>query len=389
MDPNVFTENRLGRLIPVKIPHEDWTFIPALLPHDWELPAKLGELLGDAREALGILEGLGRNLENPNLLMRPLQNREALTSSSLEGTYVTPQQLLLYEIDPLEAEPGDEQRLDWQEVHNYSRALQRGCAMIDEDGLPFLLRVIKEMHRVLLLGPRAQRARAGEFRQQQVQIGSHGRYIPPPHLEVPDLMANLEKYINTPDQRLNPLVQCFIVHYQFEAIHPFVDGNGRVGRALLALMIYKLMGLTKPWLYLSAYYEKFKTEYIDNLFRISTHGDWNSWIEFCLRGTVWQAKDAIRRCDRFQEIKAEHRDQVVNPSPRTYLILEGLFHDPIVTAPLLAERLTVSYPTAKNDIDRLVESGILQEIAETRPRAYFAPKIMKAAYGEPEELASE
>jgi Fic family protein len=381
-----FTSDAPGRLLRITQPREDWAFLPNRLPPNWEFPSSLAEMLGDVREALGILEGVGRNLDNPQLLMRPLQNREALTSSSLEGTYVTPEELLLYEIDLHEPHPHDEQKLDWQEVHNYNRALQRGCEMIDGENLPFMLRVIKEMHRTLLQGVRGQRARSGEFRPWQVQLGSDGRFIPPPHLEVPDLMADLEKYMNTRDNRMNPLIQCFIVHYQFEAIHPFIDGNGRVGRALLALMIYKLMGHSKPWLYMSAFFERFKDEYVSNLYRVSTHGDWSKWIEFCLRGVIWQAQDSIRRCDRFQEIKSEYHEQITNPSPRTFLIVEGLFHEPIVTAPLLATRLNVSFPTAKVDIDRLVECGVLKEIAHTRPKAYSATKIIRAAYGEPEEL---
>lgn len=386
MNPKDFTNEAAGQLLRITQPKDDWAFIPNDLPPDWEFPAHLAELLGDARESLGILEGVGRNLDNPQLLMRPLQNREALTSSSLEGTYVTPEELLLYEIDPQEPNPHNEQQLDWQEVHNYSRALQRGSEMIDSENLPFILRVIKKMHRTLLQGSRGERARAGEFRPWQVQLGSEGRFIPPPHLEVPNLMANLEKYMNTRDERFNPLVQCFIVHYQFEAIHPFVDGNGRVGRALLALMIYKLMGHSKPWLYLSAFFERYREEYIGNLYRVSTQGDWSKWNEFCLRGVISQAQDSIRRCDRFQAIKNEYHEQVTNPSPRTFLIIEGLFHEPIVTAPLLASRLGVSFPTAKADIDRLVECGLLKEIGNTRPKAYSATKIIRAAYGELEEL---
>lgn len=386
VEPNLFTDNKIGKLVPIKTSRPDWAFIPNLLPGKWELPLRLAELLGDAREVLGMLEGVGRNLENPNVLIRPLQNREALTSSSLEGTFVTPQELLLFEIAPREPAPGDEKRLDWQEVYNYCRAMERGCELVDKQNLPFLLRVIKEMHRVLLQGARGERARAGEFRPWQVQLGTSGRYIPPPHTEVPDLMANLEKYINTRDERINPLVQCFIAHYQFEAIHPFVDGNGRVGRALLALMIYKYLEHTRPWLYLSAFFERYRSEYIDNLFRVSTHGDWDSWIEYCLHGVIWQSRDSIRRCTRFLEIKNEYREQLINVSPRTHPILDGLLHDPIVTAPSLAAKHNVTFPTAKSDIDRLVGCGVLKPIPGTRPKAYFAEKIMQAAYGEPEEV---
>jgi Fic family protein len=202
-------------------------------------------------------------------------------------------------------------------------------------------------------------------------------------------MANLEKYMNTHDERYNPLVRCFIVHYQFEAIHPFMDGNGRVGRALLAVMIYKLLGHTRPWLYLSAFFEKFKSEYIENLFRVSTHGDWTSWITFCLRGTIWQARDSVRRCDRFQEIKAEYHETIQSASPRTHPIIDGLFHDPIVTAPSLAAKHGVTWPTAKADIERLLDVGILKELPDTWPRAYYAPQIMTAAYGEPEEIGRD
>ncbi len=385
MDRSLFSPNCSGRLVRITEPTQDWAFVPASLPPNWQFPARLAELLGDAREALGILEGVGRNLENPELLIRPLQNREALTSSSLEGTYVTPEQLLLYEIEYREPSPNDEQGLDWQEVHNYCRAIKRGCEMVDAENMPFLLRVVKEIHKVLLVGARGERARAGEFRPWQVQLGSRGRFIPPPHLEIPDLMKNLEQYMNTRDERINPLVQCFIVHYQFEAIHPFVDGNGRVGRVLLAIMIYKMLGHRNPWLYLSAYFERYKNEYIENLFRVSTHDDWESWIEFCLRGVVWQAKESIRRCDRLQAIKVEYLGQVKNPSSRSFPIIEGLFHDPVVTAPSLAAKHGVTWPTAKADIEKLIDAAILKELPDTWPRAYAALKIMDAAYGETEQ----
>lgn len=378
MDKSLFTEESPGEVVRLGKPFSDWAFIPEELPPAWEFDTDLWSLLADAREALGTLNGIGQTLPDPELLLRPLQGRESISSSSIEGTFVTPEQLLLFEMDPKEPVSANEQRADWMEVFNYSQALRIGCDMITTQ--PFSHHVIRSVHAALLSGVRGRDKSPGEYRKGQVQIGSNARFVPPPPAEIPRLMDNLIEYTNDSGDGHDPLVKSFIAHYQFEAIHPFSDGNGRIGRALISMMIYKWQGHAHPWLYLSAFFEKYKDEYIGNLFKISTRGRWKTWIEFCLRGTVSQANDAIERCNRFRALRDEYHDRVQSHTPRTHMLIEGLFKEPIVTITRTAEKLGVTYHTAKRDIEKLVACGILSELKTTRPKAFYAKELFTIAY---------
>lgn len=380
MDQSQFTALSPGTLVPIQIPARgrDWAFVPHELPPNWEFSAKLWPLVASAKEMLGTLNGIGQLLPDPQLLLRPLQNREAIASSSIEGTYVTPEQLLLFELDPQEVQLSDTEGADRQEVYNYGQALQHGCELLAN--LPLCNRMICEMHRILMTGVRGQNKSPGNFRTYQVQIGSSGRFVPPPPNEIEKLMSNLERYMNSDDERYDPLVRSFLVHYQFEAIHPFGDGNGRVGRALLALMIYKLLGHAQPWLYISAYYERYREEYMQCLFDISRRGDWEKWLEFCLRGAVEQARDSIDRCHRFNALRKEFHERVATSTARTYSMIESLFRTPVVTIPTVSKQFGIAYHTAQTDIERLVKLGILREVAGKYPRTFFASEIMKIAY---------
>lgn len=380
MDRTKFTENSPGQLRQLDLPHKDWSFLPDELPTEWSFPDRLWPLVVEAKEALGRLDGIGQTLPNPLLLLRPLQNREAISSSSIEGTYVTPQQLLLYELDPKEPTGTEDQVADWAEVANYNRALQHGCELTDS--LPIGNRLIRAMHKVLMQGVRGHDKTPGEFRRWQVQLGSRGRYIPPHAGEVDRLMSNFEKYANADDHRYDPLVKSFLLHYQFEAIHPFGDGNGRVGRALLSLMIYKWHGHAMPWLYMSAYFERYRDEYVENMFRISTTGAWDDWIEFCLRGAVAQATDAVRRCKLFNNLRTDFHERVKKPSRRSHQLVESLFEFPVMTIPSVSRRFDVQYHTAKKDVEILVDAGVLTEMTDSRPRSFSAPEILHVAFGE-------
>jgi Fic family protein len=390
MDKARFTENAPGtvqRFHNELTGKPDWLFIPDELPLNWEFPTRLWPLLVEAKEALGTLNGIGRTLEDPELLLRPQQRREAIQSSKIEGTIVTPQQLMLYELNP--RDPAAQGRAaDWREVFNYSAALRKGCDMLKE--LPICNRIIKAMHWELMLGVRGERKLPGEFRPFQVQIGSAGRFVPPPPSEIDRLMGNLESYLNSDEYPWDPLIMCFITHYQFESIHPFADGNGRVGRCLLALLIYSKLGHFLPWLYLSTYFERYEEEYSGNLFRISTHGDWERWIEFCLNGTIRQARDSIARCERLNELKSAFYSRLTAPTPRTDKIIRHLFTNPIVN---IAEVRRVcggtSYNTAQRDITRLVGDGIVTELGADRPRSYYSREIMNIAYGDISDSTEE
>jgi Fic family protein len=378
MDHSLFTKNATGKLIPIEFPRKDYAFVPHKLPPKWTFAPELWPLLAEAKEALGTLNGIGQTLRDPELLLRPLQSRESLASSSIEGTFVTPEQLLLYKLDPKEPTSASEKRADWQEVFAYSQALQHGCDSLRT--MPLCNRVVKEMHQVLMRGARGRTKTPGEFRKLHVQIGSSGRYVPPLPSEIEPLMDDLERFINN-DESYDPLVRAFIAHYQFEAIHPFTDGNGRVGRALMALMIYSQLKHHKPWLYLSAFFETYKDEYIHSLFRISTEGDWTAWVTLCLRATIAQANDSISRCHLFNYLKEEFHQRAATPTPRTHSIIESLFVDPIINIPKVQRQFEVTYKTAKCDVTRLVECGVLDVLDGVRPTTFYSPEIMEAAYG--------
>lgn len=381
MDPQRFTPEKTGELrkfYSLEAGRDAWLFIPDEMPPTWEFPTRLWPLLSEATTALGRLDGIGQTLPNPQLLLRPLQSREAITSSKIEGTYVTPSQLLLYELDPIEPAHAEDEAASWREVHNYSVALRLGCDMLYN--VPIGTRLIQAMHKTLMAGVRGQDKSPGRYREIQVQIGATARYVPPPQHEISRLMSNLERFVHSVPDKYDPLVTCYLAHYQFEAIHPFVDGNGRVGRALLALMVYHKLQHSMPWLYMSAFFERHKDEYTDNLMRISTHGDWGRWIEFCLHGTVVQSRDAIARCHRFNQVRKTFHEKCVNPTPRSHDIIEGLFESPVVTIPDLKRRFDVHYQTAQKDVERLVELGILQDIPGKYPRSLYSPELMRIAY---------
>jgi len=376
-----FKVSKRGRLIEIGGLAGEWAFVPDPLPPQDKFPDKLWPFLVEAREALGRLDGIGRTLPDPLLLLRPLQDREALRSSSLEGTYATPEELLLYEMAPRRPTSERDRANDWREVSNYGAALREGCSQLDS--LPICLRVIRSLHKVLLKDVRGRNKSPGEFRKCQVYIGSERRYVPPPPTELGDSLDAFEKHLHTQDPRYDPLARCYLVHYQFEAIHPFIDGNGRVGRLLLALMTYKWCNLAMPWLYMSAFFERYKDEYTDRLFRVSTEGAWAEWLEFCLRGTIEQANDSIRRCELLQNIRKKYHKLMQGSSKRDHAIVEGLFRRPIVTIPSMRRAHHVTYPTASADVRRLVGLGILVELAGRHPKTFYARDIFHIAYDEP------
>jgi len=377
MDSTKFGENKTGSLVKMAAP-DDWAFIPSPLPPTWSFPERLWPLLAEAKAALGELNGIGQVLPDARLLLRPLQRTEALKSSSLEGTYATPKELLLFEMKPRVPRSSIDPANAWREVHNYGLALQVGCHQLDR--LPICLRVVREMHQTLLSGVRGRDKRPGEWRQHQVHIGSDRRYVPPPAQHLRDALGSLESYINSEDNSLDPLVRAYVVHYQFEAIHPFYDGNGRVGRLLLALATYKWCKLSLPWLYMSAFFDRYKDEYIEKLFRVSAVGDWDSWVEFSLRGTIEQARDSVRRCKALLEMQRDYVNRLPTGSMRLRHLVDALFTDPFVNIPQAARRMGITYHTAQGDIEKLVAAGILAQLPDFRPKTYYAPGVFGIAY---------
>ena len=381
MDKNLFSPDSLGRLIKISVfSEQDWSFIPNGLPTELYISEKIWPLLLNAREELARLDGVGRHMPNYELLLKPLQHREALKSSSLEGTYATPEELLLFEIEPKEPKSKNDQVNSWKEVFNYSNALRKGQKLL-ADELPISLRLIKELHKELLSGVRGHHRDPGNFRRSQVHIGSDRRFVPPPPAETIECLNQLEKYIHK-DSEIDPLIFCFLVHYQFETIHPFLDGNGRVGRLLLSLMIYKWCNLNSP-LYLSAFFDKYKDEYIRNLFNVSARGDWESWIAYCLRATTYQAKDALNRFDKLVSLRETYLNKIANckGSIRLHKIIDKLFESPAVSIPQISKMFDITYPTASNDIKLLVKQNILVKGNFTsRPKIFLSPEIINIAY---------
>lgn len=378
MDVRLFGSNSPGEL--VRIEHGEHAFIPDPLPPNWTFPAELWPLLAEAKQQIGILEGIGRNLPNPGILLRPLEDREAIRSSSLEGTYATPRELLLFELDPKEASSVRDPENDHLEVFNYRKALHHGVT----SELPLSLRLLRDLHRILMTGVRGKDRTPGEFRKQQVAIGASRRFVPPPPDRLMKCLGTLERSLHDESPAFDPLVQCFLMHYQFETVHPFNDGNGRVGRLLLAIMLQQRCQLTKPWLYLSEFYERYRDEYVQNLFNVSARGDWSTWIEFCLRGTVSQAEETIARCERLLAIRESFTQRVadVGGSVRLSRIVEDIFYSPFVRVAALARHLGVTYPTARADLERLVEASILRELPSASPKTYYAPEVFNVAYEE-------
>lgn len=382
MNPELFGRARTGELVPIAggrdVTH---AFVPNPLPPPWEWPTALWPLLLEAHKALSSLDGTGKHLPNPNLILRPLQNREAQKSSSLEGTYTEPTQQALFELDPTYPQSADDPNNARREVHNYTRALRFWHEA--RQALPISLRLIREQHRILMDGVRGADRSPGEFRTLQNQIGRPARFVPPPPGSLAEQLDRLEKYLHGP-RRYDPLVDAFLVHYQFEAIHPFMDGNGRVGRLLLAILIEEWCGLSGQWLYMSPYFDDHKDEYMRLLLRVSTDGAWEEWIRFCLTGVIAMAKDTQRRCDRLLDVHRTFHAQLRTGagSVRLAAIVDDLFITPVAVASRIANRHKVTYPTARADLRRLQEAGILRPLPDAPQIAYFCPAILEITYAD-------
>lgn len=372
--------NPAGRLLRID-GGPDCAFVPDPLPDQWAPSQSLVRLWVEARDIVGELSGTGRAMHDYALLIRPLRQREALRSSSLEGTYATPTELLAYEMDPRDPHSPFDPANTWREVFNYQKALEHGQYLV-ESGYPFSEWFIRQLHQTLLVGVRGDDKSPGNIRTNQVHIGAGHRFTPPPPEILRDLMGLLEKEMQA-DNGIDPLVWSFMVHYQFETIHPFRDGNGRVGRLLLALMIYKHCGFDLPWLYLSEFFEKHRDEYINSLYMVSAAADWERWIRFCFLATIETSKNTIRRIKKLLKLKSTYEEKIRGLSGRDRLVhlLPRLMSAPILTYKDLMDAIGVSYPTARGDMDALIDAGIVKEMGSHKnPKIYYAHEIMTVAY---------
>ncbi len=353
-------------------------FVPNPLPPKWSWPERLWSSLVAARSALASLDGVGKHLPNPEILIWPLQRREAQLSSQLEGTITNPQQQVLFEADPKYPISPSDPANAYREVFNYREALR--LRLDGRNQLPLSLRLMRDLHTVLMDGVRGSNQQPGQFRTIQNQIGRPARFVPPPPSHLPEALDELEKYLHVKDSPFDPLVRAFLVHYQFETIHPFCDGNGRVGRLLLSVMIAEWCGLSSQWLYMSPFFEKNRNNYMDLLKGVSTHGAWDLWIEFCLDGVISQAKDTEKRCDRLLQLHRDFHSRLKGGSVRLSQLVDNLFQNPVITVSRYSKQFVVSYPTARSDLKKLHQLGIVQPLDSVDVITYYCPSIYMVTY---------
>jgi cell filamentation protein, protein adenylyltransferase len=378
--PDAFRSTERGRVL--RTPEGYWAFFPKTIPRRLSLSDEAVKLLDEATGAVHRLGGVGRLIPNPHLLIGPHLRLEAVLSSRIEGTKTDVSQLLLFEAGQA---PSREAADDATEVVNYIVAMEHGLGRV-RDGFPISIRLFREMHERLLHGVRGQHRRPGELRKSPVWIGGgtldDAIFVPPPPDEMQRSLSDLERFLH--DGSLPLLVQLAVAHYQFEVIHPFLDGNGRIGRLMIPLMLVLRQALPQPLLYLSAYFEEHRDEYYDHLLLTSQHGDLMPWIAFFLRGVRRQARDSEERTVRLVELQHQLRNRLLDEGrPNSVIRLaEQLFATPVVTAPRVESMIEVTRPTAQAAIDALVERGDLREITgRARRRIYEAPAIFQAVYG--------
>ncbi len=384
MDPERFRHSTSGQVIRVGQGEAAyWAFVPYPLPPnispDWELTRALSQ----ADRALSLLAGLGRTMPNPHLLIGPFVRREAVLSSRIEGTQSDITDLYAYEAGQLPL-PGmtAPPEVDVREVLNYVNALEYGLQRLST--LPVSLRLFRELHERLLAGVRGGYATPGEFRRTQNWIGQPGctlneaLFVPPPVLQMHEALNALEKYLHSEDV-YPPLLRLALAHYQFETIHPFVDGNGRMGRLILSLLLVEWNLLPLPLLYLSAYFHRRRQDYYDLLLGVSERGDWRAWVLFFLRGVVEQAEDAMTRARNLQDVREEWHRRLTQARTSTLALrlADALFTTPIITIPQAQRLLNITYPSAQHNVEKLRQAGILQLISETGyGKTYVATEIV-------------
>lgn len=375
MDPKDFKSKAAGEIILTATKYH--AFVPAPPPPELDYSADLVILLSEADAALSELSGLGRYLPNPDLLIAPYVKREAVASSRIEGTQADLSDLLLDEVEPKHTPPGS----DVYEIRNYIAAMNLGIRKLNE--LPLAGRLIREMHAVLMQGVRGDRLTPGEFRRSQNWIGPPGStlttatYVPPPPDRMDECLKHWERFVNARGA-MPELVQCAIVHEHFEAIHPFLDGNGRIGRLLITLYLMERGRLSKPLLYLSSYIERHKADYYELLQRIRTDGDWGAWVRYFLIAVRVTSHDATVQSRALLALRDEYRAKLATEH-RAHALLDELFVNPYTTVARAAKQLGVTKPTAHKTIDRLVHVGMLREATGREwGRTWLAKPILDA-----------
>lgn len=349
-----------------------WAFVPNPLPPSIAPSWKLVNLLSEADRELGIVAGLTRNIPDASILIEPFMRREAVLSSRIEGTHTVLSELYGYESGHML--PGfsrsNEVLLENQEVLNYVKALKVGLERIKTE--PINLELIKELHRILLYGVRGDEFTLGEFREVQNFIGrtndpSEAIFIPTPVADLSAAVKKLENYLLTGNQ-YPPLIRIAMIHYQFETIHPFLDGNGRVGRLVIVLLLVAWNLLPEPLLYPSSFFERNRELYYENLLCLSKSGDWEHWLEFFLlmiieesRATISRAKAMINLKDKWEQLLFRHKT-----SEHYFKIINSLFKKPFISVSDIEKLLEVTNKAARAMVERLAILGILNLVEEKK-----------------------
>ena len=350
-------------------------FVPCLLPRELVLSPRLVFLQDEASRAVSTLKGVGETVSNPRLLIRPLLRREALLSSMIEGTVASLTEVFSHEVR--QSKPTE----DVREVINYVMALEAGIKALES--LPISFRLVNQINERLLTGVRGEERHPGSFRAGQVWIGPPGssireaRFVPPPPDQLRDLFLDWEEFANQ-SLEMPPLVRCAMMHYQFEAIHPYEDGNGRVGRLLITLYLIASGVLSAPLLYLSAYFERDRQRYYDELLNMSITGNWEQWLSYFLTGVRQEAQDMQTRIRSLRHLHDDYRQVLQSrrvPSSALQL-LDDFFANPFMTVRAAANSLNMTASGASRVLDRLVDAGLVRRDTLGWPTLYVADKIL-------------
>lgn len=351
------------------------SFQPEFINKEWLLnDMEIQALLSQADRQLGRLDMYSEHIPDIDLFISMHVLKEATQSSRIEGTQTNIEEALLNKEDV-----SVEKRDDWVEVQNYISAMQKAIAMLNE--IPFSSRLIKETHEVLLQGVRGEHKLPGAFRTSQNWIGgasiNDAVFIPPVHSSIGDLMSDLEKFTHNEAILLPDLLKIGIMHYQFETIHPFLDGNGRVGRLLITLYLVDKEILKQPILYLSDFFERNKTLYYDNLMRVRTHNDLKQWLKFFLVGIIETAKNGVKTFDEILKLKAQSESAIQQLGTRAnniQKVFNYLLKRPIIDVNIIIQVTAVSQKTAYNIIEELENLQILEEISSAKRGKMYAFK---------------
>lgn len=349
-------------------------FIPAPLPPDppLRMDGPLQQALEKSVLALGQLDGISALLPDKTLFLYSYVRKEAVLSSQIEGTQSSLSDLLLFELEEAPGAPLD----DVVEVSNHVAALKHGLSRLKE--LPLCNRLLREMHGKLLSSGRGSDKTPGEFRKTQNWIGGsrpgNALFVPPPSTAVPDCMAALERFLHADDDGLPALIRAGLAHAQFETIHPFLDGNGRVGRLLITLLLHHAGMLREPFLYLSLYFKQHRSAYYDLLNQVRHTGDWEKWLAFFLEGVRSTATGAVETARRLSELFASDRATLEQQGRRAGTLLrahEALKEQPILSSPYICRRTNLSFPAVASAMEQFIKHGIAREITGKRRNRLF------------------